>query len=299
MPRPERPVNAAEGPIPRFAAELRRLRTDCGMTYRDMASKAHFSKATLSAAAAGHRLPTWEVARAYVSACGGNPEDWLDRWQSAANETGQPTGSSSPELVRNDLVQRSDLTTEDPIRRPLGRLKVRYAISAITAFALAGAICIFLIENATEPTTRNPVRSVGNSSPPARFQGARQPVADNNDPEKSRCAFDPGVTTLDSVEINTPEENLLGIAQLRYSPRCRVAWGRFEPSGRIAHIKGAIITITARRPATGTTGTAYSVAFDNQAAFGNILLTRPGCVEITVTVRASATRGSATTRCKR
>ena len=67
--RPERPINAAGGPLLRLAGELRRLRE--GRTYRDLAAETGLSVSTLQAAAAGKRLPSWQVTRAFAVACDG------------------------------------------------------------------------------------------------------------------------------------------------------------------------------------------------------------------------------------
>src|SRR5690348_15612208 len=89
MPRPERPVDPSAGPIQAFACSLRTLRADSGNPpYRLMASRVHFSKATLSAAAGGHRLPTWAVTSAFVRACGGDEGEWRTQWICAREQLG-------------------------------------------------------------------------------------------------------------------------------------------------------------------------------------------------------------------
>lgn len=72
--RREQPLDPQAGPLERFALDLRELRERAGLTYTEMADAAHFAASTLSQAAAGHRLPTREVLRAYVRACGGDPD---------------------------------------------------------------------------------------------------------------------------------------------------------------------------------------------------------------------------------
>ncbi|MGW2635736.1 nSTAND1 domain-containing NTPase [Streptomyces sp. NPDC001348] len=85
--RPESPIDPGAGPVQRFAAELRELRTEAGSpTYRVMARRTGHGASTLSQAAAGERLPTLPVALAYVRACGGDPEEWERRWRQAAAE---------------------------------------------------------------------------------------------------------------------------------------------------------------------------------------------------------------------
>ncbi|MGW0509268.1 nSTAND1 domain-containing NTPase [Streptomyces olivaceoviridis] len=85
--RRENPVDPAAGPVARFAAELRKVRSEAGNpTYRVMAQRTGQGASTLSQAAAGDRLPTLPVVLAYVRACGGDPEQWETRWREVAAE---------------------------------------------------------------------------------------------------------------------------------------------------------------------------------------------------------------------
>ncbi|MFG3295824.1 hypothetical protein ACGF3G_44450 [Streptomyces sp. NPDC048179] len=87
MGRREKPLDPAAGAVQRFAFELRKLRDEAGTpTYRAMGLRAGYSGPTLSAAAAGERLPTLPVAIAYAVACDGDPEEWERRWRAAAAE---------------------------------------------------------------------------------------------------------------------------------------------------------------------------------------------------------------------
>ncbi|MBL1101543.1 nSTAND1 domain-containing NTPase [Streptomyces coffeae] len=92
MGRPEKPIDPQDGPIARFAYELRKLRDEAGAPgYRSMARRAGYSAATLSQAAGGERLPTLPVALAYVRACRGDVEEWRRRWEQTDTEiTAQP-----------------------------------------------------------------------------------------------------------------------------------------------------------------------------------------------------------------
>ncbi|MEV7278820.1 helix-turn-helix domain-containing protein [Streptomyces sp. NPDC093111] len=88
MGRRERPLDPTAGAAARFAHALRKLRQEAGgLTYRAMAARAHYSTATLAQAAAGDRLPSLSVVRAYVAACGGDPEEWERHWHEALRET--------------------------------------------------------------------------------------------------------------------------------------------------------------------------------------------------------------------
>lgn len=285
MPRPERPINASEGPIEGFAAALRALRAQTGNPpYRDLAELAHYSKATLSEAAAGHRLPTWEVTSAYVRACGADPDEWLARWQEARSAVG-PLAAPGPPKPPDPVPQRVP-----------GWPRALLAVLVL----VAGGACVVLIipwssghpSPASSGSSGTPTQSLG------RFIGGTEPIADNNDPKKTGCAYEPQVATLDQVEVNTIDEHYLGDAELRHSPQCGVAWGRFTPSAAMKYLKNATVTIEADRPATNTTGIAYRTHFDGQAVFGNILTEQHGCVQIKVVVRSATVQGSAATACK-
>ncbi len=296
MPRPERPIDPSGGPAQRFAADLRKLREQAGNpTYRDMAKSAYFSKATLSAAASGHRLPSWEVTAAYVAACGGDVEQWHASYRAVRKELNLAEDDRSPRMTPQPRDVQAAIRTRLPTIR-------RITIPVAAAVVLAAVLIVVVRSVGTNKPTASTVPTRGPlaaTSAPARFAGAREPVADNADPKQSRCAYDVGVTTLDSVEVNTATENFLGVAELRHSPGCHVAWGRFTPSDRMTFMHSATVTITARRPATHTTGMPYTTRFDGQAVFSNILLEQHGCIEITVTVTAPSGGGSATTACMR
>ncbi|WP_330262270.1 hypothetical protein [Streptomyces griseorubiginosus] len=96
MGRPERPVDPAAGPVQLFAHELRLLRQKAGSpSYRAMAHRAGLSVSALSRAAAGDRLPSAAVVRAYVEACDGDPDLWEARRSAAAEEAAE-TQEASP-----------------------------------------------------------------------------------------------------------------------------------------------------------------------------------------------------------
>ncbi|GII85136.1 hypothetical protein Ssi03_31260 [Sphaerisporangium siamense] len=94
MPRRERPLDAGDSELLRFAADLRLLRKKAGdPTYRQLARRAHYSAATLSEAASGRRLPTLAVTLAYVGACGGDAGEWEERWRELS--AGTPPGGAA------------------------------------------------------------------------------------------------------------------------------------------------------------------------------------------------------------
>ncbi|SDK74210.1 WD-40 repeat-containing protein [Lentzea albidocapillata subsp. violacea] len=85
MPRGETPLGAVDSELGRFAGGLRRLREKAGTPpYRELSSRAHYSAAALSEAAAGKKLPSLAVTLAYVVACGGDATEWEQRWRAIA-----------------------------------------------------------------------------------------------------------------------------------------------------------------------------------------------------------------------
>nr|WP_296073283.1 helix-turn-helix domain-containing protein [uncultured Actinoplanes sp.] len=282
MPRPERPLDPAAGPIAQFAVALRALRAAAGNpTYRRMAERVPVSPSALAAAADGRRLPTWEVTREYVRACGGREDEWRERWHAVREAT--------PGAARS---------VAEPAKRHRRRRGWRAGLAAgALAAAAVVAVAAWTMDHDPPATVRDNV-----AQPTARFSlPSHEPVRDDADPKRSGCADNPAtIQELDRIQVNTAKENLLGVAAVRHSPGCHASWGRFEPSERLTYLRGPVrVTITARRPATGTVGEAYATDFDGQAVFGNILLDTTGCVEITVRVEAPDGGGSATTHCVR
>ncbi|MDX8034225.1 hypothetical protein SK803_28755 [Lentzea sp. BCCO 10_0856] len=99
MGRPERPLDPLEGPVQRFAWELRRLREKAGSpSYRELSRKAHFSSTALSEAAGGSQLPTLAVTLGYVEACEGDTSFWEQQWREVAASVLAPCDESAPYL---------------------------------------------------------------------------------------------------------------------------------------------------------------------------------------------------------
>ncbi|MEO3744300.1 hypothetical protein [Plantactinospora sp. B5E13] len=116
MPRPEGELGPGSPALMEFAAGLRLLREKAGHPgYRELARRAHFSATTLSEAAGGRRLPTLAVTLAYVNACGGDPDEWAERWrQLARTETGG--GRSGPLPTTEDDPPYQGLLAYGPER---------------------------------------------------------------------------------------------------------------------------------------------------------------------------------------
>lgn len=72
-----------------FAAALERVRRQAGLSYRQLADRAHYSHPHLIRATNGKHLPAWDVAAAYLTGCGVAADllpVWCRRWQQASRD---------------------------------------------------------------------------------------------------------------------------------------------------------------------------------------------------------------------
>ena len=97
MARPPRQITSTDPSVAAFAEELRDLRTDAGRTLHQLSAAAHYSISALSEATSGKRLPTWDLTRAYVKACGGDVEQWKRRWSAVGEPQSEQTLDLGPE----------------------------------------------------------------------------------------------------------------------------------------------------------------------------------------------------------
>jgi tetratricopeptide (TPR) repeat protein len=90
MGRPEKSLDPRYTALQDLAAGLRGLRAgNGGRSYRQLARVANFAAPTLARAASGRTLPSWDLTRAYVAACGGDPDQWRPLWLAAARSLGR------------------------------------------------------------------------------------------------------------------------------------------------------------------------------------------------------------------
>jgi hypothetical protein len=78
--RPEGSYDRDGSPLREFAFWLRDLRRRSGLTYEQLAGRAHYATSTVQAAADGRRLPTLRVTLAIVAACDGDQPAWRAYW---------------------------------------------------------------------------------------------------------------------------------------------------------------------------------------------------------------------------
>ncbi|WP_125533810.1 helix-turn-helix domain-containing protein [Streptomyces sp. WAC 06725] len=88
-------------PVAAFAEQLRELRLRCfEPTEARLALQMKCGRSSVSAMLNGRRFPSWELTCAFVTACGEEPGDWLDRWRDAKRRLDalrrDPDGRAAP-----------------------------------------------------------------------------------------------------------------------------------------------------------------------------------------------------------
>jgi hypothetical protein len=134
-----------------------------------MAATAHFSPATLARAAAGHRLPSLEVAVAYAVACGADREEWEQRWRDCADKVARARADSisAPPGHAGDNGQlpppeRLSPGASGPRWR---RWRTRQGAITLTALTLAATAVVFGIRAITDAPSHPGQASVPTSAP--------------------------------------------------------------------------------------------------------------------------------------
>lgn len=290
MGRPERLLDPGSGPVQSFAADLRELRKSCGSpTYRTLANRAHYSHTVISDAARGERLPTLAVTLAFVTACGGDPDEWRARWHLCHQQT---TGAPAAELA--DGTGYDAVGPRAPVRavpRPRLAQPVLAGGVVVAVLATAGAVALWH-RPASAPHPRNTAVA------PSR-------ITDGTDPKIAGCGSD--ATVLDRTDIKLPATavidgrptragTVIGTVSLRYSARCAGAWARFDPAPDVYGDNPAVaaIVLEISRPADGTASTFRLPHVDE--AYSDLLLTGFGCITARASVELTGQPVTATAR---
>jgi len=103
--RPERTLDPEDSPVTAFASSLRELRRAAGNpSYRTLAQRALFVPSVLSTAASGNSFPTLPVTLAFAGACGGDVDEWRQRWQAVAVTLAPASTPGTPGTARLGLA---------------------------------------------------------------------------------------------------------------------------------------------------------------------------------------------------
>ncbi|MEV0381576.1 hypothetical protein [Nonomuraea sp. NPDC050643] len=137
--RKDQPIDRESGPVPVFVDDLRRLRG--GRSLQEIGRRMSYHSSTVSRRLTPNVLPPLDFVRAYVVACGEDPEPWERRWRELADAEPPPP---------------------PPRRTGRARLVAAIVAASLAAVAVAGAGLWWL---ATRES--GPVNAAGGESPPA------------------------------------------------------------------------------------------------------------------------------------
>lgn len=295
--RPEGPLDPEAGAVARLAAQLRRLREDAGRpAYRQMARTAFYSHSALSQAAAGRELPSLAVTLAFVEACGGERKEWIARWQEAAAETGAANGvTAAPDGVA--ATAEPATVARRGIRAQLDRIRRTRWHRVSKAGVAAGVAGGVLWWAAFSPGWMKPHLVWGAARPVRPLAGGLgAPVFDGAFPTVGDCYA--GSRELTSSPVHTGTGAMLGMVELRYSPRCAAVWARFDPSSVSSDARPAMITLEVVRQVDGKTEVSHARSTGRKQR-SDLLLLHTGCARGSVMITGPGqVPASATTACQ-
>ena len=206
-----------------FAAQLRDLRERAGSpSFRHLARITHYSSSTLAEATAGKRLPTEPVVKAFVTACGEDPAEWIALLRQA---DAQVRLTPAPALTPSSAAAppgESDGPAEPqaPTRRwqRLPRTAV-LAAGAVGLLAIGGTAGAFIRGGTSNPS---PAQSLLGPVPFSAVPSS-VPTDDGEDPVVARCAPDAVLVDKSALMVGSKQ---IGALELKYSPHCGTGWAR-------------------------------------------------------------------------
>ena len=281
MARPERPLDPATSAVAVFANRLRQLRQDAGSpSYRSMAAHTHFAASTLSEAAAGRRMPTLEVTLAYVQACGGDPHEWQQLWQTTATTAEPLIASTKTEIHNANQIDGLDTTRT----RWLGTTRTRWRVGWLAAAATLGGLATIIVvglalSGATPGLPRSSINAASRTPADANLSAASPIVADGADPKQSGCAAD--ASSIATAKVVEPSGTVYGTIELRYAKACQAAWARYTPS--TTGPQPTTVTISISRPQPIGNAAVTFIVHDG-AIYSDLELFKGGCLQATAAV---------------
>ncbi|EPH39712.1 putative WD repeat-containing protein [Streptomyces aurantiacus JA 4570] len=206
MGRREKPLEPSAGPVQRFAYELRKFRAEAGgPTYRTLAGRVPYSAPTLSAAAAGERLPSLPVLLAYVEACGGGAEEaaeWERRWyETLAAVEPAPDGGESPYpgLARFGPGDRARYHGRDDLIAELLALTARRRVTAVVGASGSGKSS--LLRAGLVPALRERGAERADGGEAARLAAIRILTPGERPARTHRALFEPSTADGDTLLV--------------------------------------------------------------------------------------------------
>lgn len=199
-----------------FAAQLRALREQAGSpSFRQMARITHYSSSTLAEATAGKRLPTEPVVKAFVTACGEDPAEWIARLRQADAQVRLAVAPPTPAAVPPAQPDAQ----APPRRRPGLPRTVVLAAGTVGLLAIGGTAGALIRTGTSGP---GPAQSLLGPVPFSTVPSS-VPSGDGEDPVVARCAPDAVLVDKSALMVGGKQ---IGALELKYSPHCGTGWAR-------------------------------------------------------------------------
>jgi hypothetical protein len=195
MGRRETELNPQATALEQFAHDLRALRRTAGSpSYRELARTAHYSASALSTAANGRALPSLPVLEAYVRACGGDAQQWRQRWEELSGKQTPPQGDrgGEPPTTADPFEAAAPSDAPPAPRNPPGiapwpryrrRLLTIGPLAMTVAVAVATSVVAAMnpghgdLTPAAAPTAKSNAYPPGKACDPAEGEGDVVPVS--------------------------------------------------------------------------------------------------------------------------
>jgi transcriptional regulator with XRE-family HTH domain len=261
-------------------AAMRVAREAGGVGLREMAKRLGYSAhSNLSEYESGKRLPPEDIVAGYQRVLGLTDGSLVEALTTAldgrAATARKPASPIAPDPIAAEPKSQPEgdssagTTAQQPRRR-----RAWLAVLAVVAALVVVAAVIVVV----------------------RWQQPGQPAAvptavfaDGSDPQVTGCRND--AVVVDSVDVYDPPEHLVGTLELRASPHCGMSWGRFSPTEALLVLPPVTLVIAVERPADGAQA-PFSVTYDGQPAYGNMLISRQECVYATLVLQRQGQNSS-------
>lgn len=216
-PQPPQSRQPADSPAARFAARLRELRGEAGSpTFRQLAKATHYSASTLAEATVGRRLPSEPVVKAFVIACGADPEQWLAELREAARAVRAEAAAPRPD-------EPPGQDAEPPAN---ARRERRWPAALLAVGLVVGFGAGFGVFEALAPG-RDALQAGASATAVTTFSVSPAPTSahavDGDDPTAAGCAKDAVLVDKQAVMRGSVQ---IGALELEYSAFCDAGWTR-------------------------------------------------------------------------
>ncbi|MEO3810735.1 helix-turn-helix domain-containing protein [Sphaerisporangium sp. B11E5] len=269
-----------------IGSAMRRAREAGALSLRSMAKRlGYHSHTTLLTYERGGSMATDEVVKGYEQVLGLEPGTLVSVLEEARLER---HGDVFAKRRVHPSPPSSSVTPIDP---PAPANPSRYAWSRRRRTLITVTAGLFLVFGVIGIYELLRHRSNVTADSPAVI------VPDGSDPKVTGCAVD--AETVDAIDVYGPPQYLVGLLELRASPRCGTIWGKFTQSAGLPQSPTLMIHIDVHRPADAASA-RFQIRYAGQGVYGDQLVSFQDCVYAEMTIeREGQTYPPTRTRCVR